>query len=362
MSPGGSPKSTAVVLPPLTTTPTRSPGCGRYALAEERGQGGRRSRLGHDPRHAPERFLRLADRRITHQHDPIDVGLGDGQHQDSDAARSQRVRRDTACFSIDGLPGRQRPRERRGSDGFDTHDPHGSRVPGRDSPDEAATPNGHQQGIEGSRLSPELQTECPLPQQRLDLIVRVHRHGARATRPVLAGCQRIRVPLAADDEVRSVRADPLDLGGGRDRRHEDLRAHAEAHGGIGHRHAVVPSGGGDDSGRWHGAQQQVGEGAPSLERSGVLHQLELQEKRRAAKPDVRSIHFEDRGQTEVGPDHLIRRLDTLAVDRHLAATTATPWISISMPGRAKFDTVMSALAGNRPSGNKVLRISTKRSP
>jgi hypothetical protein len=45
-----------------------------------------------------------------------------------------------------------------------------------------------------------------------------------------------------------------------------------------------------------------------------------------------------------------------------SAITAMPWISISMPGRAKFATVISALAGNSPSGNSPRRISTKRSP
>lgn len=35
---------------------------------------------------------------------------------------------------------------------------------------------------------------------------------------------------------------------------------------------------------------------------------------------------------------------------HVSPITAMPWISISMPGRAKFVTVMSALAGKLPSG------------
>ena len=42
--------------------------------------------------------------------------------------------------------------------------------------------------------------------------------------------------------------------------------------------------------------------------------------------------------------------------------TATPWISSIMPGAAKFDTVISALAGKLPSGNISRRIATKRSP
>ena len=42
--------------------------------------------------------------------------------------------------------------------------------------------------------------------------------------------------------------------------------------------------------------------------------------------------------------------------------TATPWISITIPERAKCDTVISAEAGKFPSGKKPLRSSTKRSP
>src|SRR6267143_302401 len=42
--------------------------------------------------------------------------------------------------------------------------------------------------------------------------------------------------------------------------------------------------------------------------------------------------------------------------------TPTAWISISMPGRAKLLTVISALPGSLPLWNMSLRISTKRSP
>src|SRR5947209_7146605 len=42
--------------------------------------------------------------------------------------------------------------------------------------------------------------------------------------------------------------------------------------------------------------------------------------------------------------------------------TATPWISIMMPGRAKLEMVRSALAGYLPSGKNSRRISTNRSP
>ncbi len=59
-----------------------------------------------------------------------------------------------------------------------------------------------------------------------------------------------------------------------------------------------------------------------------------------------------------GERYLVARLPPARV----SPITATAWISISTPGRAKLVTVMRALAGKLPSGNSSRRISTKRSP
>ena len=63
------------------------------------------------------------------------------------------------------------------------------------------------------RLLLELEPERALPEQRLDLVVGVDRQRARLGRPRLARRERVGVPLAADDELGAVVADPLRFAG-----------------------------------------------------------------------------------------------------------------------------------------------------
>ena len=88
-----------------------------------------------------------------------------------------------------------------------------------------------------------------LPEQGLALVERVHAGRARLRGEGLARRQGVGVPLPHDLQVGAVAADPLDLGRGGDRRHEDLRPNAEAHRRVRHRGAVVAARGRDDAGR-----------------------------------------------------------------------------------------------------------------
>ena len=107
-------------------------------------------------------------------------------------------------------------------------------------------------------------------------VVRVHAQRARLGGEAVARLLRVCVARAADDHLRSVRADRVDLHARGDLRHEHARADAETRGREGDGDAVVPARGRGDAGVRRRAHEQVVERAARLERPGVLRELELQ--------------------------------------------------------------------------------------
>ena len=213
-----------------------------------------------------------------------------------------------------GRPGPQRPRERGRQFRLDADDLDVSRIPSRDTADQPPATDGHQHRVEPRRLTRELHSECSLAEQRFRLIVGVHRERPCLLAPGLAGRERVGVPVAHDGERRAVCADALDLRGRRHRRDEDLRAHAESHRGVGHRGAVVTSRGGGDAGLRDASQEQVGERPSSLERPGVLQELELQREGKGRKPEVDPAHLEDRRHSDIRPDDRLNLFDASPIN------------------------------------------------
>ena len=243
----------------------------------------------------------------------------DGEHELADPPRRERVRRDAARGSVD-RPARLEGLRQCGRQlGLDADDPSVARVPAGHAADQPAAADRHQHRVERGRLSGELHAERALAEHRFRLIERVHRERARLGDPVLAGRERVGVALAHHGDVGAVRADLLDLRRRRHGRHEDLRPHAQAHRRVGDGGAVVTAGGGRHADRGQRAQEQIGERAPRLERSGVLQELELERERKGRKPEVRAAEGERRRDAHVRRDDGAHRLDALLVDRHSAA-------------------------------------------
>ena len=226
--------------------------------------------------------------------------LRDREHQRSDALRRQRVGGNAARLGIDRLAGFQRARERRGRLRLDAGDRNAAFVPRRDSTDEASAADGHEHGVGVGRLLLQFRADGGRAEEGLALVERMNAHRARAGGPGLAGGARVVVAVAGDDELRAVGADARDLGGGGDRRNEDLRAHAETHGRVRGGHAVIAAGRGDDAGVGHVAEEHVREGAAGLEGPGVLEVLELEEERAAVEAEVAAADFDDGSAADVG--------------------------------------------------------------
>ena len=241
------------------------------------------------------------------------MGAGDGEHRLADAAGRQRIGGEPAGGRVHRVPGPQGLEERRRRLGLDADHGHPPAVPGGDAADEAAAADGHQQRVE-QRLLLELQRERALPEQRLGLIVGVHGQRAGLARPRLGGGQRVGVALAADDQLGAVAPDARDLGRRRHRRYEDLRRRPHPHRRVSDGGAVVAAGGRHHAGGRDGAGQEIGEGPASLERAGVLEQLQLERERKGNQPEVGAGRGQGRRQPDVGPDDRVRLLDGGAID------------------------------------------------
>ncbi len=195
------------------------------------------------------------------------MSLSDGKHQLPDLTGGERVGRDASRLGIDGAPRLARRGQRGRSPRLDADDLDLAPVPRRDAPDQPASPDGHEEGVEGRRLGGELQPDRGLSEEGLELIEGVHGQRSGLPDPRLAGREGIGVALASHHEIGAVLTDPLDLRGRRHGRHEDLRGNAQSHRGIGDGRPVIAAGGGDHAGGRDASHEQVGEGAPRLERS-----------------------------------------------------------------------------------------------
>src|SRR5439155_2587432 len=112
-------------------------------------------------------------------------------------------------------------------------------------------------GVRFRRLVLELLSRSAGAEQGLALVEGMDLHRSRPSRKLLAGRERVRVPVTHHVELRSILADTFDLGGFGDARHEDSRAHRQFPRGKGDRGSVVASGSGDHSRGGYLAQQEV---------------------------------------------------------------------------------------------------------
>jgi hypothetical protein len=295
-------------------------GC-RQKAGQRRGPAG----LGHDPQRGPEHFLSAPDVGVAHQHHAFDVHLGDGEHQLADAARRQRVRRDASGRCVDGPPRAKGFRQGRGRVRFDPDDLRAPRIPGGDAADQPTAADGHQQRVDGGGLYAQFQSDRALAEQGFDPVIGVDRHRARRGHPFLAGRQRVGVAIAPDDQLRAVLADALDLRRRGHRGDEDLGAHAESPGGVGDGGAVIAARGGHHARSRDLPHQQVGEGAPRLERARVLELLELEHEAGAVDAEIGAGHLHHRRPANVRPDDRVGGLDGAPIGsrRHAAILTWT---------------------------------------
>ncbi len=160
--------------------------------------------------------------------------------------------------------------------GLDRHHAHFSRKPRCDAADQPAPADRHQERVKIGDLIAQLHPDRSLAEQRLDLVESMHGHRATLHPPSFAGDQRVSVPFAADHQIGAVAADAGNLRRRGNLRHEYLGSDFELVRRIGHRNAMVAARCRDHAGGRHIAHQQIGEGSACLERTRVLHELELE--------------------------------------------------------------------------------------
>ena len=145
----------------------------RLIAAREHGRGsGRAARLGDDAQPLPQRALGGPDGVVAHEHDLVDMLLGDREHPLADALRRQRVGGDAAGRRVDRAARRAALGERRRRVRLDADD--ARRVPANHAampPINPPPPTATSSVSSVRRLLVELQPERALAEQRLDLVV-----------------------------------------------------------------------------------------------------------------------------------------------------------------------------------------------
>ncbi len=79
-----------------------------------------------------------------------------------------------------------------------------------------------------------------------------------------------------------------------------------------HRDAMVSTLGSDHTGRWNGPGQQIVEGAARLERTGVLHELQLEGERKRRQADLGAIHSQHRRAPHMRGDDVVSARDVVS--------------------------------------------------
>jgi hypothetical protein len=98
------------------------------------------------------------------------------------------------------------------------------------------------------------------------------------------------------------------------RRHEDAGGLAGLHRGVGHGNPVISAGGRHHARGRHVAGQQVGHGAARLERSGVLHQLQLERELHRGHAEIRGVCLRYGRPANIGSNDLVVVFDGGAGD------------------------------------------------
>ena len=239
---------------------------------------------------------------------------GDRKHQFADPAWRQRIGRDAARRRIHRPARFQRLGQRGRAFRFDADNADRARAPGGDAADQPAAANRDDHCLDVRRLHRQLETERALTEQRLGLVEGVHGERAGLFRPRLARRQRVGVAVAADDEIGAAGADPRNLGGRRDRGHENLRRHLELHRGERHGGAVIAARGRDHARARNRAGEQVREGATRLERSGPLELFELESDAPGGHAEVAAGNIDGRRPADMRRDDGVHALDGGAGD------------------------------------------------
>ncbi len=149
--------------------------------------------------------------------------------------------------------------------------------PGRDARDQPAPADRDQHGVEVVDLLFELHPDRALPGDHLRLVERVHEQRPSFLLPGGERRLRLRVVPVDDRHAGAISAHAGHLGFGRCRGDEDLGRHAGRSRRVRDGRAEVAAGCGDHAGRRDVARQELVEGAPGLERAGVLEELELRD-------------------------------------------------------------------------------------
>jgi hypothetical protein len=176
-------------------------------------EGGGTTRFHHHPQSVPKGLLSAADRFVGNEDDTLHIALGKRKDEPADAARCERIRRDTASRRIDRASGRKRHGESGGGFGLDSNHPDPSAIPGGDAADKPAAADSDEKRVDIGALLLDLQPDCPLAQQRLALIKGMDRERSRPSGPLFAGCERIVIAIACDHQLGTIIADSLDLRG-----------------------------------------------------------------------------------------------------------------------------------------------------
>ena len=111
---------------------------------------------------------------------------------------------------------------------------------GRNSGDEPAAACRDEDRVETGRIGFPFERDSACPGNGLHRIIGMDRDGAGLRYVARTGDGRIGIARPADDDLRTVAADGIDLGLRRDLGHEDMRRDAEHARGIGHRRSVIP--------------------------------------------------------------------------------------------------------------------------
>ncbi len=251
-------------------------GVGEVAPGQERRERGRPAGLGHQPELLPEAALRLADRVVGHQHDVLDEPRRRRERDRSRLPGSERVRGVPADVDPDGPSGAQGLGHRRTPVGLDADHADPPLVPGRDPADQPAAADRDQDGLGVRDLLRELGGERALAGDDLGLVERVQDEGAGLGRAGGAGLESLVVVAGDQVDLGALLRDPARLDRRRGLGDEDLGAVAQAPGRVRDGEPEVAPRGRDHAGLRHVRREHLAEGAPRLERSRVLQELELQ--------------------------------------------------------------------------------------
>ena len=145
------------------------------AAGEQRGECRGAAGLSRDAQNVPQPALCVVDRRVLDQHRRCHMALRDREHQRADPARSQRLGGDPTSGRIDGVAGLKGVVQRRRQLRFDRDDLNPAGIPRGDAADQPAASGRDQQRVDLRAIDLKLQPDRALPEQRLALVVGVHR-------------------------------------------------------------------------------------------------------------------------------------------------------------------------------------------